>query len=338
MAETIRRIEEKDFEAVSALYNGRKSIEELKWLFTNPDDPNTYNAFVAVKNKDQIIGVIGYVLSVYSQNNNQYSGTIPISWKISPEYKGIAGVLLLKKVITLGDFGIAIGGSETAKDLYALFKYKYVSNINHFYKILNLQESFRSLHRKSLIKTIGMFAYLLPSYFSNPKESSLYKDIQLIKYDGSNYVKDIVYNSIFKKETNNSYIDWLLDCPLLNAHAFTIKKGKKFLGTCVLYIKEEEKIKKGRIVYLPYMGEDVKIWKSVIEKCISFLKKEKCCIISSVAHNSMNQNFYSKSGFTNFKKHYKPLYIKDSKNILENVDLKNWLLQYSEGDKGYRNF
>jgi len=119
MAEIIRRIEEKDFKAVSALYNGRKSVEELIWLFTNPEDSNSYNAFVAEDKENEIIGVCGYVQSTYFDNKINKSGVIPISWKISSDYKGMAGVLLFKKIISLGDFGITIAGSDTAQNLYS---------------------------------------------------------------------------------------------------------------------------------------------------------------------------------------------------------------------------
>lgn len=338
MTEIIRRIEEKDFKAVSALYNGRKSVEELQWLFTNPADPSIYNAFVAIKDQNKLIGVIGYVKSIYTQNNLQYSGTIPISWKLESNYKGMAGVLLFKKVLNLGDFGITIEGSKTAIDLYALFKYKYVSEIQQNYKILDLKKAFKSLHRNNFIKTIGMFGYLLPSYFINSKKKTLYNDIELIKYDGSNYPESMEYNSVFKKEINKNYYDWLLNCPVLKTQGFIIKKGGVFFGTVVLYIKEEENIKKGRIIHLPYLGNDIKIWKSVIGKCITYLKDQNCCIVDSLAHNDMNSESYIQSGFINIKKHSKPLYIKDPNHLLNTIDLNNWFLQYSEGDKGYRNF
>lgn len=336
--ETVRRIEEYDFEAVSLLYNGKKSKKELKWLFANPDESNFYNAFVATNNKNQIIGVIGFVKSNYTQNNTQYLGTIPISWKILENYKGMAGVLLFKKVMKLGDFGITIAGSETAKDLYKLFKYKYFSSIDQYYKILNPQKAFKSLHRKNFLKTLGMFTYLLPSYFYKSKINKFDNDIKLIKYNDSNFSEELENTSVFKKKINKNYIDWLLDCPVLKTYAFTIKKENKFLGTAVLYIKGNHKVKKGRITYLPYLGEDIKVWSSVIKKCIAFLKDQNCCIVDCVAHNNMHHDAYIKSGFINIKKHSKPLYIKDSNHLLKNVDVKNWYLQYSEGDKAYRSF
>lgn len=338
MADKIRRIEERDLLEVSALYNGRKSVEELKWLFTNPDDSTIYNAFVAEDNKNQIIGVIGYVVSVYSQNSFELSGSIPISWKLHSEYKGIAGVLLFKKVMGLGDFGITIAGSETAKDLYKLFKYKYLSNIDQYYKILELKDSYKSLHRKSFIKTLGMFACLLPSYFNTLKRKQSEDNIGLIKYNGSNFAEDIENTSVFKKKINKNYLDWLLDCPLVKSDAFVIKRGDKNLGVCILYIKEEGNIKKGRIVHLPYLGNDVKIWESVIDRCIYYLKENGCCIVNASAHNTINKKGYLSSGFVNIKKHYKPLYIKDPKKSLDHIDLNNWHLQYSEGDKAYRSF
>ena len=66
MPEIIRKLEVADIEKVASLYNYRKTVEELKWLFTDPDDINNFNAFVAINEQDKLIGVIGYSLSVYT--------------------------------------------------------------------------------------------------------------------------------------------------------------------------------------------------------------------------------------------------------------------------------
>lgn len=336
MAELIRRIKEEDFQGVSNLYDGRKSIEELKWLYTDPNNSDIFNAFVAVNEKNVIIGEIAFSLSNYIQDTKEVYGVIPMNWKISREYKGMAGILLLKKVLSLGDFGITIGGSKTAQNLYPLFKFKYLSNIDEYYKILNLTQLFKSYKRKSLIKTIGMISYLIPSYYKNPSHKSLYLDIELIDYDGNNFVSERDYKNVFKKQITKKYIDWLLGCPTLKTYGFSIKKGNEYFGICVLYIQKINGINRGRIVHIPFLGNDKKLWSSVINKCITFFKKEECCIITGLVNHNLSHLGFSKSGFTKIKKHAKPLFIKDDNQNLSSININNWFLQYSEGDKAYR--
>ena len=45
---------------------------------------------------------------------------------------------------------------------------------------------------------------------------------------------------------------------------------------------------------------------------------------------------YKKSGFMKIEKHSKPFYLKTKRNEFLPVDIKDWDLQYSEGDKAYR--
>ncbi len=336
MTEVIRRIEESDFKEVSLLYNGRKSIEELKWLFSDPNKTEIFNAFVAENKSKEIIGVCGYVLSNYSNGLQNHSGVIPMSWKLASSYKGMAGVMLFKKVISLGDFGITISGSEKAQELYRLFKFNQISAIGQYYKVVNVKLTYKSLKRKSLIKTLGMFGFLLPSYFIKTNASMLNKDIEFIPYTGKNYIDENKSVEVFKKDINQNYVDWLMRCPLHKTYAFGILYKNTNIGTCILYIEKDSF--KGRIVHMPYVGNDIQIWTSVLNNCLSFLEKEGCSIVDVLAHNDINKKALMKIGFVKIKKHSKPLFIKDPNSLLKNGDLHKWFLQYSEGDKAYRSF
>ena len=95
------------------------------------------------------------------------SGVIPMSWKIADDYKGFAGIQLFKKVLSIGEFGMAIAGSETAKKLYPLFKYEFLSNSIEYYKLLHPKNALLLLKRRTPFKTVGMAGYLLPSYFKS---------------------------------------------------------------------------------------------------------------------------------------------------------------------------
>ncbi len=335
---TIRRIEEDDFEAISALYNGRKSVEELKWLLSDPDDIKKYNAFVAEKKDKSIIGVIGYSLSTYVQNTKSIEGVIPMNWKIADDYKGMAGVLLFKKVLSLGDYGIAISGSKTAQDLYSLFKYQLKGNISQYYKVLDLFTMIKHYKRKSAIKTYGMIAEISPGFFKNNYSYNKEQSLKFSPYDSKNFPVVSNNQDTFQKKITKNYIEWLLSCPTVKALAYNITKDSKEYGTCILYIYNNGKMKFGRIVHLPFLAGNKQLWKEVISKCSGILKEKGCALVTGVALNDLNKEGYQNSGFIEIKKHAKPLFIKDAKNMLEPFNIDNWFLQYSEGDKGYRNF
>jgi hypothetical protein len=181
-----------------------------------------------------------------------------------------------------------------------------------------------------------MVGFLLPSYFKNLKKKSWDDKITLIEYDGNKILEEKVSSTIFKKKITKNYIDWLLNCPTLKTLAFHIKNKNENLGICVLYIQKVNNFNRGRIVHLPYLGANEEIWKNVIARCIAILKKENCCIVTGLAHNNLNQLGFLKSGFLKIKEHRKPIFIKDSTKKIVNYDLNNWFLQYSEGDKAYR--
>jgi len=277
------------------------------------------------------------MLSVYSQEDQKINGAIPFNWKIIDNYKGLAGILLFKKVLSLGDFSFAIGGTNEALSLFPLFKLKETLRIHQFYKILDLCKFSRSFKRKNKKKTLGMIGYLLPSFFYKTNKD-VYPDLKFIRYTGLNYTKEQNTKNVFRKEITKNYIDWLLACPVAQSYAFTIKKGNINYGVCVLYIKKIKKYNRGRIIHLPFLGDNKSLWNAVISQCIKIFKKEKCSFITAQSYNQVVTSGYLNAGFIKIDKHSHPVYTKDTKKQLESVNLKNWHLQYSEGDKAYREF
>ena len=50
----------------------------------------------------------------------------------------------------------------------------------------------------------------------------------------------------------------------------------------------------------------------------------------------INQSCFSSSGFLKLRNTSKPLFVKRKNDNLAFFNLQNWFLQYSEGDKAYR--
>ena len=82
MSIEIRNMINEDIPKISELFDNKKSTSELKWLFTNVEDTGKYNALVAIDDKEDLIGVIGYVVSEYKSENSVIEGIFPMSWKI----------------------------------------------------------------------------------------------------------------------------------------------------------------------------------------------------------------------------------------------------------------
>lgn len=135
----------------------------------------------------------------------------------------------------------------------------------------------------------------------------------------------------FQKNINNNYIDWLLQCPLVASFAFNINRGNKYLGVCVCYIGLVNNIKIGRIVYLPFLGNDTKVWVSVIENCLRIFKENNCAFVSAVGSHKMNQIGLKKAGFIGNSLEKISVWVSDKMQTTENIDFNTMHVQFSDG-------
>jgi hypothetical protein len=329
----IRRVVTNDITDIIQLFKNRKSEAELKWVFRNPDNSESYNAFVAINKENEIIGVIGYVISTFSRENKRIKGVIPMLWLIKQDYRGLAGILLLKRVLELGEFGFGVEGTQMAQDVFLKFKYSKVGQRFLYKKTYNPIKYFVKSD-KSFIDKILRIIPLLPRYIMSFKKVPVYNDVKLTSYNGNNYIEEKFSDVVFQVIINKNFIDWLSDCPFLNTHVFCIKRKNKNYGMLVLYINENRPEKRGRIVYLPYLGTDKKIWNSVIKKAVSFFKQNNCYTIDTIGINQDHTDSLLRFGFIKSTKP-QPVFIRDPNQILLNVDFDNMHMQYTEGDNAY---
>jgi hypothetical protein len=333
MAFQIRQTTIDDIPHISALYKSRKIEDELKWVFTNPYNTELLNSFVAIDDNGKIFGAIGYSTSTYKIGEKEFSGTVPMSWIIHPDHKGFAGIQLFKKAIEMSEVGITIGGSQAAKNIYPVFKLKYVGDINSYIKVLKPLKYFFSLNT-DFIHKCGNLLLTIPSFLSFKKADT--QDILLKPYSSSTE-SETNKTEVLQKQITDPYIQWLLNCPVVEAFAFHVYYKNQFMGNVVCYkSKENKNINGGRIVYLPYLGNDIKIWQSVIYSLEKFLKSQGCVSISGLGFHSETKKAFESLGYVDFIRKRKPFYVKDNKNLLEGINLLDWHLQYTEGDKAYR--
>ncbi len=339
MSEIIRLVKSADFVHLHNLYQKRKSISELKWLLQDPDDSAKFNGYVAVNKEDTIVGMIGFISSTYKFGDKEFIGVIPMSWKIEEGYKGMAGIQLFKKVLQHGDFNLTIEGSLLAQSIYPMFGLKNVGCSHTCMKLLKPLQYYLSFENKPLYRRLGNFAIMLQSFIKKTPKVKGVLDINEVNINDIDKNVPYLYKNYLEKKMSANYIKWLLKCPVNKSFGFEIYNKDKFIGYSVCYVHRiKGKYNRGRIVYIPNFESNNLLSEDLIAFLTRFLKKKGCASISMSLMDLNLLNVVKGSGFIDYTSKDKPIFVRPS-NILETigVNVDNWYMQYTEGDKAYRN-
>ncbi len=332
MSIQIRRTNKEDLVHIEDLYKSRKQLKELEWLYVNPENLAEYNSYVAVNEKKQIVGAIGYAVNNYVYGNKKLIGVAPFSWIVEDKHRGLTGIKLLLKVYESGDFGFALEGSVIAKNIYRAAKLKHTLNAQVFVKIISPVHYFRTSN-KTVIKNLLKTLYYLPGILKI-KRLPADNSIKFVSYNDE-LIRDNNYPEAFRMEENVTRINWLLNCPSVDSFCFLIKKDKKYLGFIILYIKKE--ISRGKVVYISHLGNNSIIWNTAINFIIDFFKAKNCCSLSVLAHNKQFINTLIRFGFIKYTQKYN-IFVRDISNKLVPCLLDTWHITFYESDRGYINF
>ena len=318
---------------ISNLFSFRKSIEELEWLLSDPADSNSFRSFVAINDDNKVVGHIGYVVSKYACGKLQGTGVHPISWIVSPDCKKGIGLKLMRRVLDIGDFALIIGGTKIAQGLYPFFGFKYKFKVRVFHKILDLSRYFR-FSDDAFFKKITGASYFLANFLQKKKSIPCKDKIHLESYREEDLARQRFADGIFYNLQDEERIRWLLNCPLMECHAFTVKKNDNPIGIAISYINK--KTFKARLIHLSFLGHDLNLWRKVLSEIEKFLMKKGCSAISTLASHPIYIKGLKKSGYVSNLKSRRPIFVRDQKKILRGIPVKNWHLTFFEADTGYR--
>lgn len=327
----VRKALPADLPVLEQIFRRIKIEKELNWLFSDPAGSGEYNAYVAVDENGSIVGTIAWTVSDYVFNGNVWRGVIPMSWTVEPQYQGLLGIQLMKKVLRDADFHIAIGGSVMAQKLYPAFRYKPVGDASSYLKLLKPFSYYRSLS-SSPIKNLFNTFRLLPSWFFWKPFHSEKIDLEVV-HELPDFVEP---QGVLTKKIDKGLFDWFKNCPLLTFHAFAIRVEGETCGILLTYLKEgRNKILRGRIVHITCM-QDEGLRVAALTKAVDAIKSLGCASVSVLGHAPGFTRALRKSGFKNIRNRRKPAFIADQKGVLPEGAMKNWHIQFSEGDKAYR--
>lgn len=308
----IRRTTKSDLTSVLSLYDGKKSMDEISWVLKDFYGEG-FRSFVALNDKNTIIGHIGYIISKYCINDLVFNGMHNMMWIVNEEARGSAGLKLFSKNVKMGDFGFAIGASKFTKKIFPLVKYQYHFDIFQYYKLIN------------------------PIFFPKFKRGS----VSIQKVQNFNFSFDYQNNSrnVFYNLPSKEHLNWILDCPLVQTAGFKIKENGKTIGIVIVYIKTRSQfIRTGRVVHISFLGEDENKWTQTINLINKYFFERKCYLVFFPASYSKLVDELLKCGYKKSSYISKPLYIDNSKSNLPKIKKDNFHLTFLESDLGYRNF
>ena len=307
-----------------------KEADELEWLYTDPHHGSDFLGYIAHTPDQEIAGIISYSLNPYKFGDHEYKGVIPVSWMIAPAHRGLLGIQLLKKVMKEGDFGFAIQGSKEAQQSYKVAKLKYVGAANIYTKVLKPLAYIRSqkgFSFKSFLKT----CYYLGRKRGLPGKSEMRLEPGLDSL-GIHH-SPVTHLAMVPDAGRNS---WLKACPLVELLSYTVFHRGKEKGPALCYISNTKGIKRGRIVHIPYMGDETESYQQTIRLLEKELTARGCCSVNALAMQSASRRAFLLQGYKTRRNAQRNLYVSDPGNLLDGVDLNQWYLTYYESDKGYR--
>jgi hypothetical protein len=328
--ENLRQIESSDFPQIVGIFKHKQPAGEFTWLLQSPGEDNHFRGFVISKS-ETIVGVIGYITCNFAFNSKVYPFTLPNSWRILDNYKGLNGVLLLKKIITTNNNIMTIGGSSEAKVLLPYFKLEKTLDIEYYIKVFSPLKYFKSLNKKLYARVW----YFLSSF--SIRHQLFNGNVSLKPYDFSNVTENFVsHPDIFQHQLSHDFIKWMNDCPVIESFTYNIYHNNSYVGPCVIYRKPlGDNLYRGRIIFLPYVSEYRK-WLEIVTAAQNTAKKLNCISVDVLCSNNSFKKVLIKCGFKNFPRKNLPVSIK-TKEDLPAIIRDQAHIQFSDGDIGYRN-
>lgn len=232
----VRPTREEDLPQISELtervFGVRRDPGLLRWLLRNPHAPDQIDSWVAERG-GEILGHVAILKSGYLARGRRLTGAHAFLWMVEADSRGDAGMSLGRTIIGYDDFLIVLGGSPATKAIL-------------------------SGRRFSQADEAREYLFRGPAPGDDGFELS----------DGIGAADKAVPPppAVCVNEAASEHLDWLADCPELEAHRFELAAGGRSLGPVLVYVNRRTSPAGGRLVHLPYLGDAPEAWTSALAR------------------------------------------------------------------------
>ncbi len=332
MSVIIRKIEEKDLTYIYELYNGRKSVELHKWLYSY-DDNGRFNGYIALKN-NKVIGCIGYTKTQYNLNGELLTGIVPHSFIVNKNDRGVAGLKLLKATFKDADFYLTVDGSEQAIQIFKALGFVNIGFAKSAQKIIRPFALLRQSKDLPVKKHIKYVHNILRNTIS-----SVYKlghTLMSVEVTKPNQAP-VVANGYFHNALTPSHISWLEKSPFLNiVHLhIEVEPDKKEHVICNIHYNNGNTT--AQITHYPPLLYCNKTLTKFFLSIEQFLLKEYGVTQISMMVSDQNTEAIIKKLNYKIERKSRPLNVKAAKPIENQMKSLKKNICFSECDESLRN-
>lgn len=276
----------------------RRSVELLAWLLRDPRCPQRITSWVAEKD-GEVVGHTAVLKSRYRMNGRWATGAHAYLWMVDPDFRGRAGIRLGRRIVTAGDFLIILGGAPTTRAILA---------------------------GRRFVQAMEAKEYLL---LTEPVDAG--GALSLVRRDSAFDGAARPPAGILGNEAAAEHLEWLARCPELEAHRFNLVRRGRAVGPVLLFVHRRTPPVAGRLVHLPYLGEEAAPWRAALAAIAGELARLGCRSWTLLATHPALLEACEAAGAEVVGT--RPVWIKERQRVLSPGP---WHLTYLEGDLAYR--
>ncbi len=305
----VRATVESDLPLISDLtervFGRRRDPALLRWLLENPEAPGQIDSWVA-ETDGRIVGHTAVLKCRYHMGGGPTeslaTGVHAYLWMVDSELRGRAGMKLGTAIVNHSDFHIVVGGSPTTKAILTGRRFAEAGEAKEY-----------RIGRAELPAGDGDGFALAPASAAAPPPAPL--------------PAGVVAN-----EAAPEHLAWLARCPDLESHLFALERDGCYLGPVLLFVNRRVSPAAGRLVHLPYLGDDPEAWSRGLATIARELARLECRSWTLLAtHPAMARACDSADSEIVGRR---PVWIKERREVLGGAE--TWHLTYLEGDLAYR--
>jgi hypothetical protein len=190
---------------------------------------------IVLKQGEQIVAHGGIFPVTFLTGGREVAGIHLIDWAASPSVPG-AGVLLLRKVASLTDVILAVGGSTDTRQVMPKIGFKCREDLQVYARVIHPWAQFRACPSKGWKAPIRLARNVLWSWAPRPSIPEEWSAVQIPQFDES--VLPILRGRATREFTpckrSVEMLNYMLSCPGASFSAFLLMKAKELRGYFIL--------------------------------------------------------------------------------------------------------
>jgi hypothetical protein len=210
-------------------------LKLMWWKYFEPCADWNGPRSIVLKQGGQIVAHGGIVPLTFLTKGREVAGIHLIDWAASPNVPG-AGVLLLRKVASLTDVILAVGGSSDTREVMPKIGFKHRADLQVYARVLRPWAQLRASPFRGWKAPIRLARNVLWSLAPMPSAPKEWSAVQIPQFDESvlSVLRGTATQEFTPCKRSVGMLNYMLGCPGAAFSAFLLMKAKELRGYFML--------------------------------------------------------------------------------------------------------